>query len=551
MALYQVNNFAGTMTRNKRGALNSGRSRMGKTTSVDPFSDTSVLRFNETPTKLDPTHSVVTDVIVGFAPNVESGTLYQYAIDRSGNLYKINTTTDAVSLVTSSLAITLKYGGGIKMIRATPSSPATKIAIAHDNGFLYCNIDGTSPTSPSLLASGNYQTWVANSPHPISDEFAGYIYIGNGNALAQFYIGSLAFTSNAILNDSSGNSSIPQTTTILGLEVDGEGRYMRIVITTSTNFQDVITTDPTSLYQVPLSRVLYWNGIDQTYDSFDPFSQTNTTSSFSYLGIDITFGQDWYGAGIFEESTGTTQKIFSHKNFRPPLPGAFSASGSMAFFGAPYLSTTYSGGAFSTTWQAGLFAYGFLDSTDEADLCNLLSIAPSGGSTQTMTVGAVCIAQNYATKSDQTTLANSKFYVSTYESGTSSAANLYSCNVTPGSGTPTTGIYETEIEQFTLPQRITRLLVTSQVTQSGVSFRIDLVDTDSSIPANFNYTYTAGTDITQLQGAIENMEWSGAGLSVKNLNGLGIRITQLGTQQPNIISVLVETTDVDKSALQS
>lgn len=525
MALFQLATWDGNLTRKGFGTMNSGLARLGKTFGTNPFFNPGVLSFNEVPTNLDPTHATVTDLVVSMATNVESGILYQYGVDRSGTVYKINTTTDAIVVVTNALSITLKYGGGLKIVE---SGTTQYLVISHDTGALYCKLDGTSPTA----ITG--PTWTTNAPHPISDEFAGNLYIGNAYNLVQWSIASLATTSNSVLSPTA-----PINYTMVSLAVDGEGRYLRISITTQTNFTDVITQDPTSIQQVPLTRTLYWNGVDPTYDSFDPFNQSNNTSSYSFAGMDINFGADWFSSAVYANSQGTVSKPAALPFVRPPLQGAITSSGELLIFATPY----YVQGS----WRCGIFHFGTLDDQDQPTLGCDIAISPTTDNTICTQVGALALAQNRVLKSDGTVLANSKFYVSTYETGGTSKANLYSFNLTPGLGSLSGGVYETEKEKFTLPQQITRVLFCILPSAVNVSFQFDLIDTDDSIPndGTFNYAYAAGTDETLNQGVQEFIEWTP---DLKKFNGLGARLTNTGTAQPGIVQIFIETKDADKSA---
>lgn len=550
MAIFQLNNLAGKLTRLVTGAMNGGMARIGKTKDINPFGTTSALLFNEIPTNLDPTHATIKDVIIGMAPNVEGGILYNYAIDRSGNLYKINTTNDAITTLSTSLSITLKYGGGIKIVTSTPSGPTQYIIIAHDAGALYTPLTGASSTNITLLASGNYQTWISNIARPISDEFAGYLYIGNGNALVQWSIASIAVTSNAIIADTSGNSAIPNMYTINALSTDGELRYLRITITTNAA-QDIATVDPTYFSSAPLSRVLYWNGIDQTYDSADPFNQSNVQASLSFLGIDVTFGNDFFGPAMFSNASGTMEKVESFQNIRTPNQGALTASAGIMMFAAPYYTNCLVSGNITPQWTAGIFTYGVLDNEDANPyLACQIGIQASGGNSIVTAVGAMSVVQNRVLKSDGTVLTNSKIYVSTYETGGTAAGNLYSFNLTPSTGTPASGPIETPIEPFTMMQKITDVSIYQLPASSGVSWQLDLIDVDSSVPsgATLAYTYASGADPTLNQGAVENFHWNP---QIKNMQALGVRFTNKGTVQPGIVQIFITTQDTDSTVTQS
>lgn len=627
MALFQINNFGGNLTRKSFGTMNSGLARIGKSHSQDPFNKVSSVMFNETATNLDPSHSTVKDVLVDGDLNEESGILYIYAVDRSGTVYKINTSTDAISVVTNTLNISLAFGGGIRVIYPGGQQ---KLIITHNTGYVVMFTDGTGVahntvptdfqgqfgdvdvtdsllnvntssepisinqydsaytgqpvvwTTPSgesvvplisgntyyLIIKGNFQVqlaltasdamkgvfipfvsasnplawdlngsgWIPNIPHPISDEYFGGIFMGNGFNLVDYAISS------GTANNSRLNPTFPQNYTINAIEIDGQGRYMRINGTTGTA-QDIITTDPIAQTQTPKARSLYWNGIDDSYDSYDAFVQSNTSALNSFIGSDMVFGQDFWGGSIYQNNGGAPDKMLALREVRSPLPGAITSTSNLLVFGAPYYS--------QNVWRCGIFGIGTLDDQDQPSIYSLLGIPATTNNTICTQVGMLKLAQNRMIKSDGTVLTNSKFYVSTYETGGTAAANLYSFNLTPNAGTVNNGVYETQKEKFQLQQAIDRVAFYVNPTQTGVSFRLDLIDVDDTIPTNgsFTYTYSSGVgDETQMQGTLEVFEWSA--LQMKNLQALGLRITNLGTVQPGINQIYIETHDTDKAASQ-
>lgn len=636
MAVFQINNFVGRLTRRTTGTMNSGLVPWGKSHSIDSFGNSGSMSFNEIPTHIDSGHTTINDLIIDGVTNEEAGTLYLYAVDRSGTVYKINTTTDAIAVLVSGLTdpyfsvpITLKFGGGIRIFS---NYGARKLMIAHDVGMFYMNLDGTGQTyiannvalnfatanvttgssvitftsavpggaglalytgmpvtwsgsiplpSPFAVlttyyvivntvtgagAGGTFQlasslanaiagtaitvtgtvpatsnwvvsgvNWVPNIPHPISEEFFGGIFIGNGFSLFDFNISSLTVTAPNRLNP-----SVPTNFGINSIETDGEGRYLRLNVTQNIT-QDEETVDPTALAQPSISRAIYWNGIDTGYDSFDPFSQTNTTSMFSFLGVDISFGQDFYGTSMFQSFGGAVDNMAAIKSIRPPLEGAITSASNMMFFAAPYFV--------QNAWLAGVFCYGKLDDEDQGNyLGPMLGITPSDLNTICSAVGFLKIVQNRFRKSDGTWLTNSKAYISTYETGTAPHVNLYSFTLLPENGTPNNAVYETQREKLTLMQQIDRITIYLRPSITGVSFSLSLVDVDGTIPSGgvFTYTFAAGTDDTLLQGSLEKIVWEN--LQVKNFQSLGLRFNNLGTVQPNISQVYIETHDVDQAA---
>ena len=83
-----LTNFSGRLTRYEKGDMDSGFAKYSKTFGNDPFFDPGNLTWFEQPSRIDPTESVITDLIMAARPRLESGITYVYAIGHTRKLFK-------------------------------------------------------------------------------------------------------------------------------------------------------------------------------------------------------------------------------------------------------------------------------------------------------------------------------------------------------------------------------------------------------------------------------------------------------------------------------
>ncbi len=75
-----IDNFNGVLTRNNYGDLNSGYVKLQTSFGYDPFVKPGQLSWCEAPVQIDPTYSVLTDLIMDGKERVESGIVYLYCL---------------------------------------------------------------------------------------------------------------------------------------------------------------------------------------------------------------------------------------------------------------------------------------------------------------------------------------------------------------------------------------------------------------------------------------------------------------------------------------
>lgn len=498
-----ISNFGGRLSRFDNGDSNSGLSKFSSSFGYDPFTKPGKLTWYEQPIRIDSGGAVVTDLILGSKNRVESGTSYVYSYGYNGQFYKTTVSTDTPVLVVSvTNTATMKFGGGMEFYNGA----SEKVYLGHDTGLLKMNFDGTGQTS---ITSG--VTWVNNVPRPIKS-FLGKIYIGNDVNIVEIDSTEL------VTNGTKLSPSLPTNWHIVDLDVTPDGNYL--IITARRVAQlDVETVNPSNISANVESAVFYWNGSDNGYNSFDQMPSATLSAVKSSIPTTLRWGSDFFGSMLHDG----TNKLFTLKGSKLPLPGAAGFSGQLASWCVPEIS----GSNLNTSY----FLYGTFDAEIQAGLYRMFRNAAQGTNTDTMVVGSVALVSTLTYQSGSSTpLTTARIYFSTYETGGTPTAKFYKWLLTPtGSGTSIGGVYETQNDIF--PEKIqvksVRFYVDPTVTGNG--FQMDLINSDGTVIPNTTktYTFTAGTNPASLQGALDLIEF--ANIQMKPVFALGIRITNTGT----------------------
>jgi hypothetical protein len=519
-----IDNFGvNGLSRRAHGQLKSGYLKYLTSWGIDPFTKPGALTWQEQLVQIDSSHTTLKDVILHFKVRVESGTSYAYGVDYSGNLYKITVSSDSISALNTSTGLTLKYGGGFEFFNI---SSVAKLCVGNDAGFSYFNTDGTSGTAVTTGV-----TWTSNVPRPLK-VWGQYVYAGNGSALVQIGTGGSVTLSDAL------NSSIPPQYTIVDLALSADGNYLKILCTRSAPV-DLKTADPTGIAAGVETVVFYWNGTDTVVTSLNTYPSMVGTALHTFGTTALMFGQDFLGGVVRDEN----QKIATLPITAPSRPGGADASADLAIFAArDYISSKQ---------QLSLFAVGTPDAMTSSGVWRMHMAKATSPETDVQTVGAFRIVQNLTYPTSVTggsTLTDSKFYVSTYETESgSNSFQLYKGTLTPrGSGTPMLGVAETETEFFPERMKIPCVRVYIDPAASGNGFQLDLIDAQGNAisgASGFTYAYAAGSDPTQVQGSLQMLEFLCQSESVQ---GCSVRVTHTGTVNTVIHKVELELSPMDK-----
>lgn len=354
-----IDKFQGRLTRYNTGDINSGYAKYSTSFGSDPFSNPSNLTWFEQPTRIDPTGTVITDIIMAARPRLESGITYVYAIGSTGRLYKIQVndpTTynpnydNPVLLATLTVnAPTFKYGASIQFYGATQ-----QIYIGHDVGVSRINFDGTGEAFVGIVGS-----WTQNVPRP-SINFIGSTFWGNGVNIAQ--IDSTA----TVVSYTKLSPALPIGTQVRDIDVSPDGNYAQIVSSGVPQPDMTASTQDTNSLSSSDSYFSYWNGTDGAVTSYNPFNSYSINAHLSFGATEYTMGYDLGGAAIYQSSA----KIVSLPNSDCPTPQALYSIGNLLGFASP----EYSDGVLS----ASLITYGQYDNEIPTGLYRFFRQAAAG-----------------------------------------------------------------------------------------------------------------------------------------------------------------------------
>ncbi len=216
-----VDNFRGSVTYFPFGDINSGRGDVRVNSGANPFLRPGALTWMEASTQIDPTGSVITDLVMDAQERVESNILYVYAIGHTGRLYKIqvndpttyNPDYDNPVLLATLTAGTPTFtrGGFIDFFGSTE-----RIYIGHDKGVTQIDFNGANESAIS-------GTWTQNVPRPLR-QFVGNLYAGNGNNIAEINSSGLVTTSTKL------SPAFPTNTQARDMDYSIDGNYLEIVV---------------------------------------------------------------------------------------------------------------------------------------------------------------------------------------------------------------------------------------------------------------------------------------------------------------------------------
>lgn len=480
-----IDNFSGRLTRTNFGDMNSGMCKYATSFGAQVFQYPKQLTWNETPIRIDPNASVITDLIMDGKERVESGISYVYAIGHTGRLYKIQVndpTTynpnydNPVLLATLSInSPTFTRGGSMDFFGSTE-----RIYIGHDMGVTRIDFAGTNETFVGVMGS-----WTQTVPRQLK-QFIGKLYVGNGNNLAE--IDSTA----TVTTYAKLAPSFPTDTQVRDLDQSNDGNYLLAVVTRLALPDLTSTAQDTNLISNSESAVFKWNGVDTSYTSFDSFPSFSLNANIMFGDYQYTFGYDLAGACVFNP----VKKILGPVLSQAPLPNAVSSNGNIVGWVVPEFSNGF--------LRMCEFLYGALDNEflDDSWYRPFANTA-QGTETDVVRIPWQLIVSNFLLGSVTNGYAggvagSGKQYYSTLESssGPTTKYKLYKIfPVNTGIGTAIPGVYETQTEMFSKRMRTKEVRIYGNPWVTNNSFKIDLVGADGTVIANSSKTFTVGTNI--------------------------------------------------------
>ena len=523
-----INNFQGRLSRYYDGDINSGYAKYTNTFGNDPFADPGGLTWFERPTEIDPSHSVVTDLIMAMRPRLESGITYVYAIGHTGRLYKIqvndpntyNPNYDNPVLLTTltSGTPTFKYGASIQFYGATE-----KIFIGHDKGVTKINFNGSGETFVGTAGS-----YTASVPRP-SINFNGKLYFGNGTNLVEIDSTEL------VISYAKLSPAFPSGTQVRDVDVSPDGNYVQIVVSRVPQADMTVSTQDTSSLSSGDSYFILWNGIDTGYTSYNPYSSYSLNANASFGPYSYTMGYDLGGSAIYSGG----QKIISLPDYISPNFNSLLSTGNLLGFTTPE-NTLLPDGA--NTLKGSMTVYGQYDNEIPQGLFRWFRLSATSPETDIIQMPSSCIVSNlfYGASSAGYTsnqVGSAKLYFSTLEtsSAPTTAYNLYKFTTVPtGLGNVIAGVYETQNQLFSRKMRVGQVRVYFDPCVANNQFTIMLIGSDSSQLSNSNYTFSVGTNLT----AGQDYAWYNP--EIPPTYTLGVRITNSGSVNMVITKIEID-----------
>lgn len=522
MPTLTIDNFGGRLTRYTEGDINSGFAKFSTTFGADPFSDPGNLTWQELAVQIDPTYSVVTDLIMAGKERVESGVSYVYAIGHTGRLYKIQVNDPAsfnpnydnpVLLATlTSGTPTFTRGGSIDFFGSTE-----RIYIGHDKGVTRIDFNGANEAA---IAG----TWVQNVPRP-SRQFIGKIYFGNGANIAE--IDSTAtVTSSAKLSP-----GFPDNTQVRDLDASADGNYLHAVVTRLALPDLLATTQDTTFLASSESYIFKWNGTDTGYTAFDTFPGFSLNANTVFGQFQYTFGYDIAGAAVFNP----TQKILTPVLSQAPLPNALVSNANTVAWGVPEFYQGF--------MRHVNYLYGPFDNEITTGWWRQYAQSATGAETDVLKEPFALLVSNFGLGSVTNGYAGgvfgaAKVYFSTLETsaGPTTKYKLYKFyTVSSGFSNPCLGVYETQTQLFSKKQKISEVRVYGKPWIANNSFKIDLIGSGGNPITNASKTF-ATSNSTLTVGA--DYAWYNAGFAPTY--GVALKITNLGTTNHTITKVEID-----------
>lgn len=538
MATLTIDNFGGRLTRQNFGNINSGLANYDTSFGYNPFFNPGQLSWFKAPSDL--TSTLSNGLALASVQRIESGTLATYIITSTGHLYRLigdgSAGSDIRTLVTGSPTFT--YGADITFYGA-----ANTLFISHDLGVTKIVIDA----SGNFVSEAQVGTWDATHFTPITTrramhEFIGKLYVINGDASVT-YANNIAEIDSTLTVTSYAKlaPSLPAGTYIRDLDISQDLTYL--LISSSIIPSELIApVNDTGNAAAGSSDLFKWNGTDAGITTGTSLPNFSVTALQSFSGKEMMFMYDTFGAALFESGS----KKLTLRNQKSPMPGATCSAGNFVCWMNPdfYWNEDTQAG----TINGSLYYYGQFDETSPVGLYRLFRQSSAiGGVIYTMPLNQFSANRYISVNTSAVIQVDSNgthFYSFIDYSGSGGSTNnkFYSFLASPPDDSPggwtgaMSGVYQTQTQMFPKKVEVKQVRVYTSDTVSNNSFTLDLIGSNGTKIANgsFSYTWTAGSDVTKLQGSLDRINFNAA--AAQNY-GIGIRITNAGSQNMTINKV--------------
>jgi len=544
-----IDNWSGKLTRNPVGDMNSGFAKFAKTFGNNPFVKIGNLTWFEAPLQIDPSYTVVTDLIMAGKVRLEGGVTYVYAIGSKGRLYKIQVNNPSGSqpnydtpVLLTTLTInspTFTLGASIQFYGSTP-----RIYIGHDIGVTQVNFDGSGESF--IGDTGQY----IFAPRP-SVQFGKILYFGNGDNILSLD-SSLTITNYQVFP-----AALGVNTYVRDLDVSPDGVYMQITVSQTLPPDLTAITQDTNSAAVSDSYLFLWNGIDQNPTSYTFYGSHVLTANQTFGPASYEFGYDTGGSAVYYNQ----KKILTLPNTLAPIFNSTFAGGSMVYFMNPESVERSYPHQNQPVMHDSLFAFGAYDDEFKAGLYRNfrgpLTFGDSGGDQlvnaevvqvpMCIPVSNLLYTNNALSTYSDNVVSSAKIYFSAIGAGTfngNPAVALYKFDLFPtGLGSTFQSVYETQQEtSFKLFHsivskkfKITSVRFYTEPIVSGVGFKIDLIGSDGNPMNGGSCTFLEGTNCT----AGQDYFWYTAAHAPTY--SVGVRITNMPQGDlPNWVGIKME-----------
>lgn len=533
----EITNFNGALTRIKNGKLNSGLAKFDTSWGYNPFIKPGQLTWFRNPTNLG--NLGATGLFVAGTSRIESGTLQNYILTSAGEIYKVMAEGASGSAIVtlSSGTPTFTYGGDITFYGATDT-----LYVAHDKGVTKVKTDGSGE---AVVGTWDSTHFTAITTKRSLVNFNGLLYVTNSDASVTYANNIAEIALGGTVNSYAKLSpSLPVGSYIRDLDINPDFTYM--LITASFTPSELLAPVNDGGNTGSSSSDLYkWNGSDTGVTSGQALPSFSVTALNSFSDQQMMFMYDTFGASLYSNG----KKAVTMRNNKSPFPAAVCSTGNFISWTSPdvYLNLDTSAyGMFGS-----LYYYGNLDDDSNSRISkNLYRMFR-----QTSALGGVIYQMPYnqfttnryvgvnttPTISEKSNGVHMFSFTDYSGSGGSTTPNLWIFYSSPPdiNNSPVFGVYETQNELFSKRISVGEIRVYTEPTVTGNGFQIDLIGGDGKKVTNgtFNYTYSAGTDMTKAQGALERINFN---VGTINLYSLGVRLTNTGTSNMAINKIEID-----------
>lgn len=538
-----ITNFAGRLTRQNFGDINSGFAKYDSSWGYNPFFSPGSLTWMKAAGDLS---SIITDgsLILAAQSRVESGVQQTYAISNQGTLWKITGEGGGATLLTP-LSIgtpTFNYGGTLRFFGG-------KIYIGHDKGVTRINFDGSSETQIGTWDSSHY---VQNTYRPLQD-FSGSLYVGNTTDGTSINIGqidsTLTITNYSKLSPPLGTVG---SNYVRDLDITPDFTYLSISVSNIAPENMAAVNDTTNTAS-GTSEKFYWNGQDAGYTNGVSLPGFGITALNTFGPYEYSMMYDTFGTALYEEG----KKRWTLRNMKSPFPNGVESTGNFLTWVTPEMywnQDTQSG-----RMMGGLFYYGSLDDEVGAGLWRLNRWTSSNAAGQIYQAPFNHFTTNRYVSTNSgipplTQVDSNGTHLFSYMDyiGSGTTNKFYYFYAAPPDDSPVgwvgacAGVYETQTQLFSQKQTVKQVRVYTSPTVASNGFNVDIIGSNGTIVSVTNpmtYTFAAGTDDTKLQGAQTRIDFNP---NMAPDYGIGIRITNTGGNNMSINKIEIDMAPMGK-----